>query len=540
MLTNAAQIQDLDPQRNYTGEDLAFAAAYITRSLTTYQMSTDGAKANTIIPDAATDTGKSSDGAKTWTFTLRDGIKWQDGSPVTCADFKYGISRTYASTIIVGGPTYASQYLDVPVDKDGASIYKGPYDTSSANKAGQAAYDKAVVCSADNKTITFHLNQPIGDFNYAVTLGMSAVPKAKDTKVKYTDAPWSDGPYQIQSYVKGNNLTLVRNPNWDAASDPYRPAYPDKIVVKFGVDQAVLDQTLIKDGSQDQQSLSRDNPLVANLATIFNNPKTSGRAFNGLDVYSYYIAVNVNRVPDLKQRMALAAALDRGALLKIAGGTFAGGPGDGAIKPNIGIDYAPTGMWDGLLGKTIPLSGDPAYAKQLIADSGKPMPKIVYSYPKSDDADKSAAAIKLSLGKAGIPVTLNPIPRGQYYGTVFNKDRATALMSSGWGPDWPNASTVIPPLFTASGGFDLSYVDDKAFNTKVAAAKAETDRTKQSQLWQALDKEASKNVWLIPTRFGKSQGLAGSKVHSASGPNGAVYQWAPYGSWPYTDLYVAQ
>jgi hypothetical protein len=59
-------------------------------------------------------------------------------------------------------------------------------------------------------------------------------------------------------------------------------------------------------------------------------------------------------------------------------------------------------------------------------------------------------------------------------------------------------------------------------------------------MWQALNKEAVKNVWIIPTRFGKSQALAGSKIKSASGDNGAVYQWAPYGSWPYTDLYVAK
>ena len=540
MLTHASQIQDLDPQRNYTGEDLAFASAYITRSLTTYQMSTDGSKANTIIADAATDTGTSTDGAKTWAFTLKDGQKWQDGTPVTCADYKYGASRTFATTVIVGGPTYALQYLDIPVDKDGASIFKGPYDLTADNKAGIAAFNKAVTCSPDNKTITYHLKQPVGDFNYAVSLGFGAVPKAQDTKVKYTDKPFSDGPYQIQSYVKGNNLTLVRNTNWDPASDTYRPAYPDKIIVKFGVEQAVLDQEMIKDGAADQQSLSRDPILTANLPTVFNNPKTASRAFNGLDPYSYYLAVNVTKVPILKQRMALAAALDRGALLKIAGGKYAGGPGDGAVKPNLGIDYAPTGMWDGLLGKTIPLAGDPAYAKQLIADSGKPMPPIVYSYQKSDDADKGAAAIQESLGKAGIKVTLNPIPAGQYYGTVFNKDRATALMASGWGPDWPNASTVLPPLFTPNGGFDLSYVDDKAYNAAASAALAETDRTKQSQMWQALDKTASQQVWLIPTRFGKAQGIAGSKVHSASGDNGAVYQWAPYGSWPYTDLYVSQ
>ena len=165
MLTNASQIQDLDPQRNYTGEDLAFASAYLTRRLETYQMSTDASKANSIIPDMATDTGTSSNGAKTWTFTLKDGIKWQDGSPVTCADIKYGVSRTFATDIIVGGPTYASQYLDIPTAKDGSSIYKGPYDTKADNTAGIAAFDKAVTCSTDNKTITFNLKQPVGDFH---------------------------------------------------------------------------------------------------------------------------------------------------------------------------------------------------------------------------------------------------------------------------------------------------------------------------------------------------------------------------------------
>jgi peptide/nickel transport system substrate-binding protein len=461
MLTNATQIQDMDPQRAYTGEDLAFLSAYLTRGLETYQMSTDGSKANSIIPDMATDTGTSTNGAKTWAFTLKDGIKWQDGSPVTCADIKYGVSRTFATDIIVGGPTYAIQYLDIPTNaKDGSSIYKGPYVTNTP--AAQAAFDKAVTCSTDNKTITFNLSKPVGDFNYTMTLGFGAVPKAHDTKAKYTDQIWSDGPYMIQSYVKGNHLTLVRNPNWDPASDSWRPAYPDKIIVKFGVDPSVRDQTLIKDGVTDKASLSRDAILTANLPTVFGNPAIASRAFNGLDAYSYYIAVDVLKVPDLKQRMAMAVALDRGALLKIAGGSYAGGPGDGAIKPNIGQDYAPTGLWDGLLGKKIPINGDPAYAKQLIQESGKPMPAITYSYSKNPDADKAAAAIQLSLGKAGIKVSLNPIPPGQYYGTIFNKDRATALMNNGWGPDWPNASTVIPPLYTIAGGWDVSYVDDQA------------------------------------------------------------------------------
>ena len=540
MLTQQEQLQDLDPQRAYTGRDLAFLNAYLTRSLTSFQMSTDGTKANTIAPDMATDTGRASDDAKVWSFTIRDGVTWQDGTPVTCADIKYGVSRTFASSVITGGPQYAVVFLNIPKAKDGSSIYKGPYDTGADNTAGIAAFNKAVTCSADNKTITFNLNQSVGDFNYAVTLGFGAVPKAKDTGAKYTDEIFSDGPYQIQDYVKGNNLTLVRNPNWQASSDPLRPAYPDKIVVKFGMDSSVIDQTLIKDSFADQQSLDLDGLVSADLTTVFNNPKIASRAYNGFDPYTLYLSIDVRKVPSLQQRMAIAAALDRGALIKIDGGKFAGVPADGAVKPNIGKDYAPTNMWGGLLGKTIPLSGDPAYAKQLIQESGKPVPTLVYSYAKGPDSDKRAAAVQLSEARAGIKVQLNPLPSGTFYGIIFNPSRVTALNDLGWGADWPNASTVIPDLFTPDGGWDVSYVNDPAFNKQVAAARALTDRTQQSAAWQKLNTEASKNVWIVPTIFENQQSIAGSRVHSASGPNGAVYLWQPYGCWPFTDLYVSK
>ena len=118
------------------------------------------------------------------------------------------------------------------------------------------------------------------------------------------------------------------------------------------------------------------------------------------------------------------------------------------------------------------------------------MPTITYSYSQNPDADKGAAAIKASLEKAGIKVKLNPIEASAYYTTIFDKSRATELMNNGWGPDWPNASTVIPPIFTEKGGWDVSRVNDKAYNAKVDAALSETDRTKQAELWKALNKEA--------------------------------------------------
>src|SRR5215218_9526843 len=529
------QFTHLDPQRNYTGEDLAFSSGYLTRTLTSFKLSKDGEQANTVVPDLATDTGKPSDGAKTWTFTLRDGVKWEDGSDVTCADIKYGISRTFAQSVITDGPQYAVSLLDIPKDAEGNSTYKGPYETS---KNDTAAFDKAVACSPDGKTITFHLNQPAGDFNNTVTLAAFApVPKAKDTGEKYDDKIVSNGPYKIAEYTKGQQLVLDRNPSWSAESDAYRPAYPDKIVMKFGVATSTIDQRMQADAGADQQAVSRDALDTSSLTTVFNDPRFENRRINAYSAFTRYIAINVTKVPNLKHRQAILAAVDRKQIQTVNGGSFAGDLADGLIKPNLTSDYAPTGLWENLLGKKIPDTGDPAYAKQLITQSGQPMPNLTYDYAKTDLGDQQAAALQGSLAKAGIKVTLNPLERGAYYGIVLDKTKQHEMSNSGWGPDWPNASTVVPPLTTPGGGFDLSHGADKAYLAKIEAAKIETDRAKQAKMWQDLNKEAVQKAWVLPTLFERDQRLAGSKVGSNSG-GGKLYAWAPYTSWPYADMYV--
>ena len=505
LLTLQDQFLHLDPQRNYTGEDMAFANGFLQRTLNAYTMSTDGEKATELVPDLATDTGTPNADATTWSWTLKDGVTFEDGSPITCDDVKYGVSRTFASDVVTDGPQYAVQLLDIPTGKDGGSVYKGPY-VSKGNDA--AAFDKAVTC--DGPTITFHLNQPAGDFGYTVTLpAFSPVPKAADTGEKYDDKPVSSGPYKVQEYTKGAQLVLVRNDSWDPATDDYRPAYPDKVVVKFGLEATVIDQRMMADSGDDQRTLTPDSVEPASLATIFGSDRFADRRTNELDPYVRYYAINVDKVPDLDQRKAIAAALDRAQLRTIAGGEFAGDLADGVIKPNLPADYAPSGMWDGLLGQEIPDNGDPELAKQLIARSGKPMPQIQFDYAQSPTNDRAAAAVVASLGEAGITVKPNPIEAGQFYGIVFDPDKEGALVALGWGADWSNSSTIIPELFTPAGGFNLSRADDPGFNARAKAAKAMTDRAAQAEEWKALNKEAMANVWAIPTRFQREQRLAG-------------------------------
>ena len=527
-LTEDEQILHLDPQRNYTGEDLAFASGYLNRTLTQYKLSKDNNEASQLVADAATDTGTSADGGKTWSFTIRDGIKWQDGKAVTCEDFKYGVSRTFATDVITDGPTYAISLLDIPTAADGTSTYKGPFVSDAT---AQGLFDKAVVCEGNK--ITFHLTSPAADFNYTTTLSsFAAVRKDADTGANYDDAVLSDGPYKIESYVKKDKLVLVRNDQWDASTDSFRKAFPDRIEVIFSQPQSVVTERLMADAETDQATMTAMSVDPSKLSVIFSDAKYEKRRFNEFDPYVRYYAINTKKITNVKHRQAILACLDREALRKIAGGEYAGEYADGVVKPNIGQDYAPTGLWDNLLGDKVEATGNVDLGKKLIAEAGAPFPNpLVFDYGKSEVADKAAASVVESEARCGITVKPNGLEPGGYYGVVMDPAKQGGMSAAGWGPDWLNASTVIPELFTPKGGFNLSQYDDAAFNKAVADAKVISDRAAQAKAWQDLNKQAAQLALVVPTRFGLEQRIVGSKIRNA-------YIWGPYGSWPYANLAV--
>ena len=164
-----------------------------------------------LVPDMATDLGKSSDGGKTWTYTIQKGLKYEDGSPVTSKDVKYAVERNVdRADAQAGSELLRATCSNWPKD------YKGPF------KSPKNADVSSAIETPDDYTIVFHLKQPFAEFDYLAQLPTTApVPAAKDTGTKYTTHPISTGPYMWQGNVdisKGG--TLVRNPNWDASTDP--------------------------------------------------------------------------------------------------------------------------------------------------------------------------------------------------------------------------------------------------------------------------------------------------------------------------------
>ncbi len=250
--------------------------------------------------------------------------------------------------------------------------------------------------------------------------------------------------------------------------------------MKFSIESTTIDQRMMADAGEDQTAISRDSLDTASLTTVFNDPRFESRRVNEFDPYVRYIAINAKKVPNVKQRQAILVAADRAALRTIAGGSFAGDLADGVIKPNLPADYAKSGMWDGMYGGKVPDTGNPDLAKQLIQESGQPMPALTYQYAKTPDNDKSAASrCRPRWPRPASSSSCRRCPRASTTRSSRTRTKEEALASAGWGPDWLNASTVIPELFTPTGGFDLSRADDKAFNEK-AHGRQGRDRPRQA------------------------------------------------------------
>jgi peptide/nickel transport system substrate-binding protein len=493
-ILSSLPVDHWDPQRVYIGANIEAGNRMFSRTLTTFgPVAKDGDPAE-IVADAATDTGTVSSDAKEWKFTIKDGVKWEDGKAVTCEDFKYGISRTFAVDVITGGPNYAIQYLDIPKNKDGSSAYAGPY-----KKTGQALYDKAVTCAGT--TITFKMAKPSGDFNQAVTMtAFGAFRADKDQGEKSNFAIFSDGPYKLEgTWTSSKGGTFVRNENWDASTDTIRKAYPDKIVFDESLTAETLYERLLADQGNDKNSIPNgDNAPATALANIAT--QAEGRYTIVPSPYTRYLVPNFKSkvMSNDKAREALALATDRAAYVTAYGGDQVAKATNSLINPALSsFPNTPLPAGD---------KGDPAKAKTILEQAGLTLPvKINVAYRKSDTNDKVFSGMKTGWDAAGFDTNLIGIPADQYYPTLQSPDSAPKydVYWAGWGADFPSASTVIPQLLDSrsqisSGGpgQDYGYFDNADFNAGIDKAYALTG-AEADKAWGQLDADASTKYFAV-------------------------------------------
>jgi peptide/nickel transport system substrate-binding protein len=504
--------EHLDPQRVYVGRDISNLGRLVYRSWVVFPLGeTDAEKASQVVPDLATDTGQSNEDATEWSFTLKDGPTWQDGQPITCEDFKYGVSRTFATDVITGGPNYIVGYLDIPEDADGSPVYKGPYTGD-----GQDAFDQAVTC--DGNTITYRFKKPWPDFPLAIASLRAFDPYRQDQdKGDKSDlAVFSNGPYMLDGeWNEDTGGTYVRNPEWDGEEDTNREANPDSFVFQVGIETEVIIDRLIANEGDDANAISTRSVTPAQYPQITG--EVAERAVNFESPFSNYLLPNFNRITNLQVRQALAAATNRAAYVGALGGEKATSPSLSIVNPS-----TPGYVANENFGS--PEGGDVEAAKQLLEESGETLPyPIKLTYPIGSDAsEKAFAALKATYDEAGFEVTLDGLdPSGPYYETIQKPGSDSDLIWGGWGADWPSISTVIPPLFDSrinltknSNGQDYGNYDSDEVNAAMDAASAETDIETANQMWADVDNMLAEDVAYIPLDTTKFYFLHGSNLEN--------------------------
>lgn len=514
-LLMSADFAHLDPARNYDATSLNFGRL-IYRTLTTYKAQR-GKAGNEVVGDLATDAGTTADGGKTWTFTLREGLKYEDGSEIKAEDIKYGIERAF-DPALPGGPQYFQLSL--------ASVttgYTGP------KKSGGKGLPSIVV---RGKQITFTLKKPFPDFPFAAAMPTSApVPAARDTGPEYDRRPFSSGPYRILTYDRGKTLTLARNTFWDATTDPVRKAYPDQVVCTFGVEPSTIDQRLIADSGQDRAALAFDTTLgPESIPQALSSPSVKSRTISGIDGYLLYLAINTRRIKDVRVRQAINYAVNKESYRTARGGKYAGEYASTILTPLV------PGHREYDLYKAPP-RGDAEKAKQLLQQAGVQTPlQLTMASPSVGKGVTQAVAVQAALKRAGIEVNIQSILPEAYLDTLGTPAKMPDLAFNNRGADWPSGSTVLPPMFDGRqiktrGNGNISMFDMPAINAEMDRINAITDPKLQAPEWGKLDEQIMKAAPIVPLIYNAGIHLRGSQVRGG-------YLHAYYGQWDLVSLSV--
>ena len=481
----------VDPGDTYYAYSWNFSRLY-GRPLVTVNPA-PGQESNKLVPDLATSLGKSSDGNKTWTYTLRDGVKFEDGTPVTSKDVAYAVNRSLDKDVLTQGPTYFRDLLDT-------KGYRGPYKDKGKT-------DPAIE-TPDDKTIVFHLKNPYSGFDYLAQLPATIpVPQAKDTGTKYKQHVVATGPYMFSDVQFGKSYTLVRNPNWSQATDPIRKALPDKITVAVKVNAADVDSRLLS-GDADID-IGGAGVQAAAQAKILSDPKLRADSDIIAQARLDYVAVQSTVAPlnNVHCRKAVLWGADRTGLLRAVGGKT-----NGDLASNLMPPLIPGATKFNLYPSTGD-KGDQAKAKSELAACGKPSGfSTVMSYRSDRPKDKAIAeSLQQALAPIGIKLTLNGYPSGSYYAqnagnVAFVKRVGVGLSTAGWGADWNDgfgfiSQIVDPRAIRPSGNYNLG-VTDKAVPGLIDKALAAPDKSSAEAGWAAVDKEVMEGGYVLPVDWG--------------------------------------
>ena len=455
-----------------------------------------------LVPDLAQDLGTVSADKLTWTFKLKPGIKYQDGTPVKAADYAYAIKRSFANDVYNAGPTYQLTYFK------NHDTYKGPYKSGDAYPG---------VETPDDNTLVIHLDKPFPDLPYYASFPMfTPIPEAKDTKQNYDHMPMTTGPYMWQSYNPGAELKLVKNPNWDPNTDPVRHQYVDSWDFKWGGDLVKTQQQVLASEGPDATAVEYDN-VDASIVPQLTGDKQS-QLIKGDSPCTIVEQMDTRKIP-LEVRKAIAVAYNWDELNKVAGNTSLTTQPASSILPPAVPGYTKFAL-PGLSGTG---QGDPAKAKQMLQAAGKLGFELKWYYSNDSQLSSQTTAARAKfLTAAGFKVKPIGVPKAQIRKYTGDYTGAANMLWSprGWCSDWPSGSSWFPVLFKSQSVKDnnsIGQLQDPALDQKIDAISA-LPLDQQAAKWGELDKYILQTYLpALPFYYDKMAVIVGTKVGGAVG-----------------------
>ena len=472
------------------------------RALTQYKLDEKTGKP-VLVPDLAEDLGKKSADGLTWTFKLKKGIKYSDGTPVTAADYAYAIKRSFAHDLYDAGPTYQIQFF-----KDGEK-YKGPY-ASGDNYSG--------VETPDDNTLVIHLAKKFDDLPFYAAFPMfTPIPKAKDTKKNYEQHPLSTGPYQVASYTPGTELKLSKNPNWDAATDPVRHQYVDGWDFKFGQDLIKAQRQVLASAGPDANALSYTNLDVSLLPEV----KDQSQLIKGDGPCTITLPMDTRKIP-MEVRKLVAEAYPYDSWRKVAGLNPNDDPPASTILPRAVPGFEKYEL-PGLTG-TGKGAEDPAVAADVKAKLhalGKDNFELSQYYSIDDKIATNVMSLRKQVfEKAGFKYKAIGVPKAKIRTFTGNQDAPVNLgkTPAGWCSDWPSGTSWFPVLFKSDAiglGNSIGQLKDPKLDADIDKVAA-MEPNAQLKEWSKIDKQIMEShLPLLPLYYSASDYPVGKNIGHA-------------------------
>jgi len=432
------------------------------------------------VPDIAKSWTKSADGT-VYTFTLKSGVKFQDGRDVTANDFKYSWER--ACNPATGSQTSGAYLNDIVGVTD-----------MLAGKATSLSGVKVI----DNYTLQITIDAPRSYFLYKLTYPTAFVVD-KNNVNKGTDwwkLPNGTGPFKFQTWVPNTSFILARNTLYygdvaKVASVEYKlwAGVPERLYETGDIDATDVSQPYIDEVT---------DPAGPYLSQLTVTPELN---------FSY-VGFSCTKPPfdDPKVRQAFSMAVDKDKLVSLVFNSMVD-KADGILPP-------------GMPGYNSQLQGtafNPQQALELIKESKygsiANLPPIVLTTAGYGGAVSSylEALVNEWRQNLGVEVTIRQIDPERFL--YHTKDELDNMFDSGWSADYPHPQDFLDLLFASNTENNFGDYNNPAVDDLLVKAGTEQDNTTSLALYQQVEQLVMTDAAVLPLWFGKNYTLVKPNVH---------------------------